>query len=281
MLHVDWLTARQEHPEAPDFGSVLRVDFDPDGAVQVERMIGEDVRLSLAASAPASRSSHLRVRSWRGTVEVSGNPSKWGRVEAGVEAVGVAELRPDGQKTIWGSWGMRVAFVGLFAVVGIGLYIRAQGGAFFVASAPASASVHVQDLPRQAPVPVATPGGAAGGELARPPAPPPEVERSPWRLAAWIGPRPDRTFAVVATDGRTKRALGSAVCDLGFAGEWGCWVDGRWATVATGSGLTIGEVVDPEGARPVEPDYVAIAKARQKAGIPVGLHADLIEGARP
>jgi hypothetical protein len=79
---VDWLTVWQEHPEAPDYGHVLRVDFDAEtGERVIERMLGVSVEAALNDDIP-SRVSHLRVRSWGGVVEVSGNPSKWGRLEA-------------------------------------------------------------------------------------------------------------------------------------------------------------------------------------------------------
>jgi hypothetical protein len=90
-VHVDWLTCWQEHPEAPNFGHVLRVDFDPKtGERVVERMLGESVEAPLSDDIP-SRVSHLRVRSWGGVVEVSGNPSKWGRLEAVADGLGMEE----------------------------------------------------------------------------------------------------------------------------------------------------------------------------------------------
>jgi hypothetical protein len=82
-VHVDWLSAWQDHPEGcADYGSVLRVDFDTvSGEARVSTMLGEDVTQPLVDDLP-SKVSHLRVRAYGGRVEVSGNPSKWGRVEA-------------------------------------------------------------------------------------------------------------------------------------------------------------------------------------------------------
>lgn len=81
-LHVDWLTCHQDHGVGPSFGSVVRVDVDPDtGEILRSVVLGASVEQPLDEDVP-SRASHLRVRAFNGIVEVSGNPSKWGRPEA-------------------------------------------------------------------------------------------------------------------------------------------------------------------------------------------------------
>lgn len=93
--HVDWMTCHQQHVEAPDFGDVVRVDYDLDTGVQTRSVVtGASVYQPLDDNVP-SKASHLRVRSWGGIVEVSGNPSKWGRPEAlagGVDLDGAFEV---------------------------------------------------------------------------------------------------------------------------------------------------------------------------------------------
>lgn len=75
MYHIDYLTLNQLHEDAPEWGSVLDVWFNPEtGDVERQVMLGEQVE--------GSWSTSLRVRSSGGRVEVSGNPSKFGRLEA-------------------------------------------------------------------------------------------------------------------------------------------------------------------------------------------------------
>lgn len=85
MVHIDWLTVYEDHAQAPDWGETLRVDYDTEtGELQREVMMGSQVE--------ESWQTFLRVRSHGGRVEVSGNPSKWGRLDAvvGIETMGEA-----------------------------------------------------------------------------------------------------------------------------------------------------------------------------------------------
>jgi hypothetical protein len=71
---IDWLSVSQEHAEAPEWGSVRRIDFDPStDEILVSQMLGQQVR--------GSWDSSLRVRCTSGRVEVSGNPSRFGRLD--------------------------------------------------------------------------------------------------------------------------------------------------------------------------------------------------------
>jgi len=74
-VHIDWLSVSQVHPDAPDWGSVRRLDVDPEtGELERETLLGDTVE--------GSWSTALRVRCAGGRVEISGNPSKWGRLDA-------------------------------------------------------------------------------------------------------------------------------------------------------------------------------------------------------
>jgi hypothetical protein len=74
-VHIDWLTVRQEHAEGVEFGSVMRVDYDVQtGEIETSRLLSDSVQGSWDTS--------LRVRCQAGAVEVSGNPSKFGRLDA-------------------------------------------------------------------------------------------------------------------------------------------------------------------------------------------------------
>jgi hypothetical protein len=71
---IDWLSLSQEHAEAPEWGRVRRIDFDPlTDEILVSQMLGQQVR--------GSWDSALRVRCTSGRVEVSGNPSRFGRLD--------------------------------------------------------------------------------------------------------------------------------------------------------------------------------------------------------
>jgi hypothetical protein len=73
--HIDWLTVAQEHPDAPDWGSCLDIRCDLEtGDIETKTVFGDQVEGSWRSS--------LRVRCSAGRVEVSGNPSRWGRLEA-------------------------------------------------------------------------------------------------------------------------------------------------------------------------------------------------------
>lgn len=204
--------------------------------------------------------------------------------DAGVEAVGVAELRADGKRTVWGSGWVRMAVAGLFAVAVLGWYVVDRGGSFFVPSGEASAAK--AETSRGSPkgghgnLKAETSTGAEGGERASPPGASVAGEWSSWRLAAWIGPRADGSYAIVAQDGKRRRTLERVECGMFGAGEWGCRVEGEWATEATGSALDLSQVVDPEGGGPKEVDYVALARKRMDAGIPIGEHGELVGSSR-
>ena len=77
-LHVDWLSLSQEHAECPTWGSTWRVDYElKNGAVgAVVQQVVKSEQLK------GSWESSLLVRATGGRVEVSGNPSKWGRLES-------------------------------------------------------------------------------------------------------------------------------------------------------------------------------------------------------
>lgn len=74
-LHVDWLSLSQEHAECPTWGSTLRVDYDLNTGVVVQEVVKSE-------QLKGSWESSLLVRATGGRVEVSGNPSKWGRLES-------------------------------------------------------------------------------------------------------------------------------------------------------------------------------------------------------
>lgn len=74
-LHIDWLTVSQMHEGAPDYGADLVVWYDPTThEVKREQIYGAQIA--------GSWESSCRVRCVGGRVEFSGNPSKWGRLEA-------------------------------------------------------------------------------------------------------------------------------------------------------------------------------------------------------
>jgi hypothetical protein len=82
VIHIDWLSVSQRHVDAPDWGAFRRVDLDAQtGELRSERIVGDTVQ--------ASWDTSLRVRSAGGVVEVSGNPSKWGRLDA---VCGISDL---------------------------------------------------------------------------------------------------------------------------------------------------------------------------------------------
>ena len=73
-VFIDWLSISQDHADCPEWGSTRRVEFDLDtGELQSEVVRGEQVR--------GSWDSGLHVRSTGTRVEVSGNPSRFGRLD--------------------------------------------------------------------------------------------------------------------------------------------------------------------------------------------------------
>lgn len=74
-LHIDYLTVSQLHPCGVDWGQdrLVRVDL-ATGRIVRETVTGAQVTGSFRAA--------VRVRCVGGRVEVSGNPSKWGRLDA-------------------------------------------------------------------------------------------------------------------------------------------------------------------------------------------------------
>lgn len=75
-VFIDWLKVKQRHSdiEVPDWGQTLRLEFDLEsGELQQEFVKG--------AYVDGSHDTRLYVRCSGGVVEVSGNPSKWGRLE--------------------------------------------------------------------------------------------------------------------------------------------------------------------------------------------------------
>lgn len=76
MIHIDWLTVSELHPEGcPEFGEIEVMRFEAETGEMVSRSLtGQVVEGSFVAT--------LRVRSMGGRVEISGNPSKWGRMDA-------------------------------------------------------------------------------------------------------------------------------------------------------------------------------------------------------
>lgn len=75
VVHIDWLSVSQVHVDSPEWGSIRRCDFDVlTGELESDRILGDSVQ--------ASWDTSVRVRSMGGRVEVSGNPSKWGRLDA-------------------------------------------------------------------------------------------------------------------------------------------------------------------------------------------------------
>ncbi len=74
-LHVDRLDLSQDHADAPDWGSAVRVDYDLKTGEVLQSVVKSD-RLE------GSWESSLLVRCTGGRVQVQGNPSKWGRLEA-------------------------------------------------------------------------------------------------------------------------------------------------------------------------------------------------------
>ena len=82
-VHIDWLSISQEHAECPVWGSTRRLECDLDtGAVEFESVRGDQVQ--------GSWDTGLHVRSTGSRIEVSGNPSKWGRLDA---LVGVSTMQ--------------------------------------------------------------------------------------------------------------------------------------------------------------------------------------------
>lgn len=74
-VHIDWLTVSQVHEGAPDFGGDFVVWYDPTTReIKRTQMYGAQIL--------GSWESSCRVRCLNGRVEFSGNPSKWGRLEA-------------------------------------------------------------------------------------------------------------------------------------------------------------------------------------------------------
>jgi hypothetical protein len=93
------------------------------------------------------------------------------------------------------------------------------------------------------------------------------AELADWRLRAFIGPRADGTFAIVATRGRDRRQLDRVQCGNSLAGEWRCAMDdGRWATSASGVATDMWSAVDP-GPGPAEPVDQAKAEAAKPAKV--------------
>lgn len=74
-MHIDWLSVSEEHAvPVDDFGAGVVLSLDMDGAAEWQSVRGAQVR--------GSWDSSLRVRASGGRVEVSGNPSRWGRLDA-------------------------------------------------------------------------------------------------------------------------------------------------------------------------------------------------------
>lgn len=115
MIHIDWLTVSQLHADAPEWGSVRRLDFDmKTGEIEIERVLSDTVQ--------ASWDTSLRVRSTGGRVEVSGNPSKWGRLDA---VTGLTDL-----------WSCVELYNGVLSALGLpsfspGWYLRSTQGETF------------------------------------------------------------------------------------------------------------------------------------------------------
>jgi hypothetical protein len=81
-VFIDWLRVAQRHPDCPDWGATRRIETDLDtGEIHWQTVKGESVR--------GSWDTALYVRSSGGEVSVSGNPSKWGRLD---NLVGLATL---------------------------------------------------------------------------------------------------------------------------------------------------------------------------------------------
>jgi hypothetical protein len=73
-VFIDWLSVSQEHARCPVWGSTRRVEFALEtGELRSEVVRGEQVR--------GSWDSGLHVRSTGSRVEVSGNPSRFGRLD--------------------------------------------------------------------------------------------------------------------------------------------------------------------------------------------------------
>lgn len=82
-VHIDSLSISQDHADCPVWGSTRRLECDLEtGAVQWEVVRGDQVQ--------GSWDTGLHVRSTGSRVEVSGNPSKWGRLDA---LVGLATMQ--------------------------------------------------------------------------------------------------------------------------------------------------------------------------------------------
>lgn len=74
-LHIDRLDLSQVHADAPDWGSAIRVDYDLKTGEVLQSVVKSD-------QLKGSWESSLLVRCTGGLVQVQGNPSKWGRLEA-------------------------------------------------------------------------------------------------------------------------------------------------------------------------------------------------------
>jgi hypothetical protein len=73
-VFIDWLSVSQDHADCPVWGSTRRIEFDLEtGELESEVVRGDQVR--------GSWDSGLHVRSTGSRVEVSGNPSRFGRLD--------------------------------------------------------------------------------------------------------------------------------------------------------------------------------------------------------
>lgn len=74
-LHIDFLDVWQQHEDVPDWGASMLLDYD--------MKTGEILRQAVKSDhLKGSWESSLMVRCSGGRVQVQGNPSKWGRLEA-------------------------------------------------------------------------------------------------------------------------------------------------------------------------------------------------------
>jgi len=82
-VFIDQLRVRQEHADCPEWGSIRRYEFDIEtGELVYNAVHGMQLEGSYATS--------VRVRSDGRSVEVSGNPSKFGRLD---NLVGISTMR--------------------------------------------------------------------------------------------------------------------------------------------------------------------------------------------